>query len=135
MKYAIFESGGKQYKAVEGSTIEVDRLTNEAGEKIDLEHVLFVSDGKQVLVGTPTVPGAKVKATVLEEFKAPKVIIFKYHPRKRYRLKRGHRQWYTRVKIDSITTKAKTQRKKTTTTKSQSAKSSPKKVAKSEEDK
>ena len=56
-------------------------------------------------MGTPLVSGAKVKATVLEEFKGPKVIIFKYHPRKRYRLKRGHRQWHTRLQIDSIEAK------------------------------
>lgn len=106
MKYAIIESGGKQYKAVEGGTIEVDRLFLEVGKKIDLMDVLLVSDGKDINVGSPKVVGAKVKATVVDQFKAPKVIVFKYHPRKRYRLKRGHRQRYTRLLIDSIETKA-----------------------------
>lgn len=102
MKYAIVESGGKQYKAVEGGTIDVDRLKLEAGKQINLENVLLVSNGDTAIVGTPMVKGAKIKATVVEEFKGPKVIIFKYHPRKRYRVKRGHRQWYTRLQIETI---------------------------------
>jgi large subunit ribosomal protein L21 len=106
MKYAIIESGGKQYKAVEGSTIEVDRLMLEVGKKIDLKDVLLVSDGKDITVGSPKVGGAKVKATVVDQFKAPKIIVFKYHPRKRYRLKRGHRQKYTRLLVEAIETKA-----------------------------
>jgi large subunit ribosomal protein L21 len=106
MKYAIIESGGKQYKAVEGSTIEVDRLHLDVGKKIDLNDVLLVSDGKKITVGTPKVSGAKVKAKVVDQFRAPKIIVFKYHPRKRYRLKRGHRQYYTRLEIEAIQTKA-----------------------------
>lgn len=106
MKYAIIESGGKQYKAVEGGTIEVDRLFVDIGKKIDLTDVLLVADGKDISIGSPKVGGAKIKATVVDQFKAPKIIVFKYHPRKRYRLKRGHRQRYTRLLIDSIETKA-----------------------------
>ena len=102
MRYAIVESGGKQYKAVEGETIEVDRLDIEAGKKIELKDILLVSNGETSVIGTPTVDGAKVSATVVEEFKGRKVIIFKYHPRKRYRLKKGHRQYYTRLMIESI---------------------------------
>ncbi|MDH3944253.1 MAG: 50S ribosomal protein L21, partial [Anaerolineae bacterium] len=106
MKYAIVETGGKQYKAVEGVAIEVDKLALEAGKKLDLKEVLLISDGKKVEVGTPTVSGAKVKASVVDHFKGPKIIVFKYHPRKRYRLKRGHRQHYTRLMIEKIETKA-----------------------------
>jgi large subunit ribosomal protein L21 len=102
MRYAIVQSGGKQYRAVEGETIEVDRLNLEAGKKVDLKDILLVSDGENVVIGTPTVSGAKVAATVVEEFKGRKVIIFKYHPRKRYRLKKGHRQYYTRLMIENI---------------------------------
>ncbi|NOY99949.1 MAG: 50S ribosomal protein L21 [Chloroflexi bacterium] len=102
MKYAIVESGGKQYKAVEGGTIEVDRLPVEAGAKIDLERVLLVADGDNFTVGTPTVDGVQVKASVLAHFKGPKIIIFKYHPKKRYRVKGGHRQQYTRLLIEQI---------------------------------
>ncbi len=102
MKYAIVESGGKQYKAVEGETIEVDRLAEEEGATIDLERVLMVVDGDEYQVGTPEVDGVTVQATVTEHFKGPKIIIFKYHPKKRYRLKKGHRQQHTRLTIEKI---------------------------------
>jgi large subunit ribosomal protein L21 len=103
MKYAIVEDGGKQYKAVEGGYIDVDRFAAEAGDAVDLSRVLLVADGDAVLVGTPLVAGAKVQATVVEEVKGPKVIVFKYRPKKRYRVKTGHRQKYTRLQIHSIT--------------------------------
>ena len=102
MKYAIVESGGKQYKAVEGGTIEVDRLALEEGDKLDIERVLMVVDGEIYTVGTPEVDGLKVSATVAAHFKGPKIIVFKYHPKKRYRLKKGHRQQYTRLAINEI---------------------------------
>lgn len=102
MKYAIIEDGGKQYKAVEGAVIDVDHYPAEAGEEIDLERVLLVADGEKVHVGAPLVPGAKVRATVLSQVKGPKVVVFKYKPKKRYRVKQGHRQQYTRVRIDAI---------------------------------
>lgn len=105
MRYAIIESGGKQYKAVEGQTIEVDRLDLEPGKKVELEDVLLVSNGEKSVVGAPNISGAKVTATVVEEFKAPKIIVFKYKARKRYRVKSGHRQLYTRLMIDSIVAK------------------------------
>ena len=102
MKYAIVEDGGKQYRAVEGNTIEVDRFPSEVGEQIDLERVLLIADGDQVTIGTPFVTGAKVQATVVAQVKGPKVVVFRYKPKKRIRAKTGHRQQYTRVKIDSI---------------------------------
>lgn len=102
MKYAIVEDGGKQYKAVEGATIEVDRYPAEIGEKIDLDRVLLVSDGDDISIGTPYLEGAKVAATVVSQFKGPKIVVFKYKPKIRYRVKTGHRQHYTRLKIDSI---------------------------------
>ncbi|MBU0511922.1 MAG: 50S ribosomal protein L21 [Chloroflexi bacterium] len=100
--YAIIESGGKQYKAVPGSTVEVDRLHIEEGTQIDLDRVFLVADDEDIRVGTPTVEGASVKATIVEHFKGRKIIVFKYIPRKRYRRKRGHRQQYTRLQIDDI---------------------------------
>ena len=102
MKYAIIESGGKQYKAVEGSSIVVDRLEAEAGQEISLDQVLLLVNDNAVSVGTPVVAGAKVKATVVGEEKGPKLIIFKYRQKKHYRVKTGHRQLYTRVKIEAI---------------------------------
>ena len=102
MKYAIVEDGGKQYKAVEGSTIEVDRYPAEIGEKIDLDRVLLVADGDEFSIGTPYLEGAKVAATVVAQFKGPKIVVFKYKPKIRYRVKTGHRQHYTRLKIEAI---------------------------------
>lgn len=103
MKYAIIEDGGKQYKAVVGNTIEVDLYKSEVGEQIDLEHVLLVAEDGDIAIGTPFLPGAKVQATVVAQVKGPKVVVFKYKPKKRYRVKTGHRQKYTRLMIDSIT--------------------------------
>lgn len=104
MKYAIVEDGGKQFKAVEGGTIEVDHYEAEVGDPIGLERVLMVVDDEKVTVGTPVVSGAKVEATVVAQVKGPKIISFKYTPKKRFRQKKGHRQQYTRVRIDSILT-------------------------------
>jgi len=105
MKYAIIENGGKQYKAVEGETIEVDRMLLDVGKKVNLKDVLLVVDGKEISVGTPKVSGAKVTATVVDQFKAPKIIVFKYKSRQRYRVKQGHRQQYTRLLIEEIVSK------------------------------
>ena len=103
MKYAIVEDGGKQYKAILGETIEVDKYPLEVGDEIDLEHVLLVNDGETVMVGTPLVNGAKVQATVVAQVKGPKVTVFRYKAKERIRTKTGHRQKYTRVRIDAIT--------------------------------
>ena len=102
MRYAIVESGGKQYKAVEGETMEVDRLPVNAGDKVSLERVLMLVDGEEVIVGTPTVGDLLVNTTVMDHFKGPKIIVFKYSPKKRIRVKSGHRQQYTRLMVDVI---------------------------------
>ena len=102
MKYAIVESGGKQYKAVEGETIEVDRLPVNAGDKVGLERVLMLVDGEEFTVGTPTVDGIQVSTTVVDHFKGPKITVFKYVPKNRIRVKSGHRQQYTRLMVDVI---------------------------------
>jgi len=102
MRTAIVESGGKQYRAVEGSTIDVDRLAHEVGTQFDIDRVLLIEEGDDVMVGTPTVSGIKVSATVVEHVKGPKLTTFKYRPKKRIRVKTGHRQQYTRLMIDFI---------------------------------
>lgn len=102
MKYAIVEDGGKQYRVVEGGTVEVDYFIANEGEPLDLNHVLLVVEDGAFNIGTPHVAGAVVKTTVLGQIKGPKVVIFKYKPKKRYRVKKGHRQKYTRLQIDSI---------------------------------
>jgi len=102
MRFAIVESGGKQYRAVEGQTIEVDRLPVEAGKEFKVERVLLMADGDNVMVGTPTVSGIEVKVTVVDHIRGPKLISFKYRPKKRIRVKGGHRQQYTVLMVDSI---------------------------------
>ena len=102
MRFAIVESGGKQYRAIEGRTIEVDRLPVEAGKKFDIERILLMADGDDVLVGTPTVGDILVKVTVVDHIKGPKIDRFKYRPKKRIRVRGGHRQQYTRLMIDFI---------------------------------
>ena len=102
MKYAIVECGGKQFKTVEGSTIEVDRLEIEIGAPISLDNVLLIVEGDAIHVGTPTVKSAKVSAKVVDQFKGPKIDVFHYRPKKRIRTKTGHRQQYTRLMIEKI---------------------------------
>src|ERR1700690_1992515 len=101
MRYAIVESGGKQYKGVEGQTIEVDRLADKEGAQLNLM-TLLMADGDDVMVGTPTVSGIEVKATVVDHFRGEKIFRFKYSPKKRIRVRGGHRQQYTRLMVDFI---------------------------------
>jgi len=102
MRFAIVESGGKQYRAIEGRTIEVDRLPVEAGNKFDIDRILLMADGDDVMVGTPIVSDILVKVTVVDHVKGPKIDRFKYRPKKRIRVRGGHRQHYTRLMIDFI---------------------------------
>ena len=102
MKYAIVESGGKQYRAVEGGTLEVDRLPVETGTNVKLEQILLLADGDEITVGTPLVKDSPVWTKVLEHFKGEKVTIFNYSPKKRIRVKTGHRQNYTRLLVEQI---------------------------------
>ena len=102
MKYAIVQSGGKQYRAVEGSTLEVDRLPVETGANVKLEQILLLADGETITVGTPLVMDSPVWTRVIEHFKGEKVTIFNYSPKKRIRVKTGHRQNYTRLLVEQI---------------------------------
>jgi large subunit ribosomal protein L21 len=99
--YAIVQTGGKQYKVSAGQLLDVELLPQEAGDQVELDQVLMVVDGDDVTVGTPVVDGATVKATVTDQVKGDKVRIFKYSG-KRYRRRLGHRQPYTRLRIDEI---------------------------------
>ena len=102
MKFVIVEHGGKQYRVAEGETIEVDRLSQEVGDKVTLDEVLLAVNEDEVTIGTPTIKGAKVQAEVVDHFKGRKILVFKYRPKQRYRVKSGHRQLYTRLLIESI---------------------------------
>jgi len=100
--YAIVETGGKQYRVAIGDTIDVETLPGQPGDQVELGRVLMVKDGDQIKVGQPEVSGAKVVATIVAPVKGPKIRIFKYKPKVRYRRTLGHRQRYTRLSIDKI---------------------------------
>jgi large subunit ribosomal protein L21 len=100
--YAVIETGGKQYRVSPGQTVEVELLPAEPGATVALDRVLLVSSDGNTLVGTPTVPGGKVVATVAREARGKKIIVFKYHSKKRYRRTRGHRQDHTYLMVTDI---------------------------------
>ena len=100
--YAVVKSGGRQYRASVGDTIRVEKLPAGVGERLELDEVLLVVDDERVEIGRPTVEGAKVLATVVAQEKGPKIRIFKYRPRQGYRRRSGHRQRYTRLRVDEI---------------------------------
>jgi len=102
--YAVIKTGGKQYRVSTGEALRVEKLDAQAGAEVVLSEVLLVGQGDDVKVGAPLVPGATVKATVLSQGKGDKVRIFKMRRRKHYRKSQGHRQLFTEIRIDSITT-------------------------------
>jgi len=101
--YAVFETGGKQYKAAKGDIVWVEKLPVEPGKSVTFE-ALVVSDGDEVQIGTPTVKGVKIKAKVIEHGKEKKVIVYKYKSKDNYRKKQGHRQPFTKLEITGIAT-------------------------------
>lgn len=103
--YAIIRTGGRQYRAEVGQTIDVEKLPYEVDQNLEITDVLLVGDGEKTLIGQPLVDGALVKATVVDQFRAKKVIVFKYRQRTNYLRKYGHRQSYTRLRIDDISVK------------------------------
>jgi large subunit ribosomal protein L21 len=100
--YAVIETGGKQYRVSPGQTIEVELLPAEPGSTVTLDEVLLVSTGDQTLVGAPFVSGAKVVTMVARESRGPKVLVFKYKSKKRYRRTTGHRQDYLHLLVTDI---------------------------------
>ena len=105
MTFSIIKTGGKQYKVTEGDKILVEKLDWETGSEFDFEEVLLIANGKaeNAKIGQPLVEGAKVHAKVLEQGRADKKIVFKYHSKTRYKKKKGHRQPFTKVEILKIT--------------------------------
>ena len=114
--YAVVMTGGKQYRVEAGSELMIERLAADAGSSVTFDRVLFVGDGDTVTVGTPTVDGATVSATVLGESLGPKLVIFKFKQKVKYRRTTGHRQHLTRVRIDEISTSRKTAKAETADT-------------------
>ena len=106
--YAVLMTGGKQYRVEAGSTLVVEKVGGEPGSSITFDRILLVGDGEDVTVGSPTVPGASVSATVLGEALGPKIVVFKFKQKVKYRRRTGHRQHLTRLRIDSISADGKT---------------------------
>ncbi len=100
--YAVIETGGKQYRVELGSEIEVDRMDVEPGQTIDIERVLLVADGDEAAIGQPIVDGAHVSASVLRQSRGDKIVVFKYKPKARTRVKQGHRADLTVLRIADI---------------------------------
>ena len=100
--YAVIKAGGKQYRVAPGENIKIEQVQAEVGATIELAEVLMVADGEAVKLGTPTVAGAKVSATVVAHGRGPKVRIFKMRRRKHYMKTQGHRQNYTEIRVDAI---------------------------------
>lgn len=105
--FAIIRTGGKQYKVAPGTTVKIEKLPENEGEEVVFDDVLLVSDGDNVQVGAPTVAGATVHGKVVEQGKRKKQVVFKMKPKKRYRVKKGHRQPYTEVEVEKIEIKKK----------------------------
>jgi large subunit ribosomal protein L21 len=104
MDYAVFKTGGKQYRVQTGDTLDVELLPNEVDSLAEFAEVLAISKDGQLTVGSPTVPGARVVAQVQSHYKDRKLMVFKYKAKTRYRRKRGHRQSYTRLVVQDILT-------------------------------
>ena len=101
--YAVLRSGSKQLRVQPGDVVAIEKVAAEPGQQLELREVLMVGEaGSEVLIGEPLVAGVVVRATVQREVGGPKIRIFKYKRRKRYRLRRGHRQHYTQIRIDAI---------------------------------
>lgn len=104
MPFAVIQTGGKQHRVAPGQTIEVEKLPVEEGQTVELTEVLLVSDSSGIRHGHPLVDGAKVVGRVVQQKRGPKIIVFKYKPKVRYRKKTGHRQALTRIAIEDIVT-------------------------------
>lgn len=100
--YAVVRTGGKQYRVALGDTVEVEKLEGEIGDTIVLDDVLLVADDDAVTIGQPLVEGAKVSARISGQYRGTKIMVFRYRPKKRIRVRRGHRQYRTRLEIESI---------------------------------
>lgn len=101
--YVVFQSGSKQHRVSEGQTIHVEKLEQPTGQLVDFSHILMVAHGDQVKIGAPFIDGSKVTAEIVAHGRADKIKIVKFRRRKHSRKQQGHRQWFTAIKIHSIT--------------------------------
>ena len=100
--YAIVETGGKRYKTQPGEVLRVEKLPGNVGDPVAFDKVLMLGTEDEVRVGSPLVDGARVTGRIINQDKGRKIVVFKFKRRKRYRLKKGHRQLFTAVQIDAI---------------------------------
>ncbi|MFH1729261.1 MAG: 50S ribosomal protein L21 [Pseudomonadota bacterium] len=104
--YAIIETGGKQYKVIQGESFEVEKLASEPDKNIELDKVLMIGGCENILIGKPFLKGCKVIASLVDEYKDKKVLVFKKKRRKGYKKTRGHRQLITKLKVEEIIVEA-----------------------------
>ena len=100
--YAVIATGGKQYRVSEGDILRIEKIGGDVGDPVELDNVLMVADGDDVTIGRPVVGDARVNASIVEQGKAKKVLVFKYKRRKRFRKMQGHRQPFTAIRIEGI---------------------------------
>ena len=100
--YAVIKTGGKQYQVAEGDVIQVDKIEGQPGDTVEIDNVLMLKADSDVRIGAPVVRGAAVSATIVGQVKGKKIVVFKFKRRKDYRRKLGHRQKYTKLRIESI---------------------------------
>lgn len=100
--YAIVNTGGKQYRIQEGQILRIEKIAGDVGSEVSFDKILMLSDGENVTIGRPVLENVLVRAQIVEQDKAKKILVFKYKKRKRYRRKQGHRQPFTAVKINKI---------------------------------
>mgnify|MGYP001812661676 FL=1 len=100
--YAVFKTGGKQYRATTGDVLKVEKIEAEKGAEVELDQVLMVGEGEDVKIGTPYLQGGKVTATVVDHGRRDKIKVIKFKRRKNYRRQMGHRQYFTQIEITGI---------------------------------
>ena len=131
--YAVIQTGGRQYRVEPGDVLDVEKISVETGEQVELNDILLINENDEILLGSPNIQGASVLAVVKSQHRGPKIIIFKYKNKTHYRRKNGHRQDYTRLEIQEIRSGVTT--KKRATRASASAEKTPtkrKRVSKSD---
>jgi len=100
--YAVIKTGGKQYKVEEGRWVDIEMLPQNEGEAVEFTEVVMISDGDNTKIGSPLVSGSKVSGKVVKHDRMKKVIVYKMRPKKHYRKKNAHRQYFTRVMVEKI---------------------------------
>jgi len=102
--YAVIQTGGKQYRVLQGDIVTIEKIEGVAGDRVELSSVLMLGDGTQVTIGQPHLAQARVVGTIVRQDRGPKIIVYKHKRRKGYQKRQGHRQWQTQVRVTDIVT-------------------------------